>query len=29
LQPDKWKMLTKEISKALNARQEKSDSDFD
>lgn len=29
LQPDKWKMVTKEISKALSARQEKSDSDFD
>ena len=27
--PDKWKMLTKEISSALHARQEKSDTDFD
>ena len=29
IQPDKWKMLTREISKALHARQEKSESDFD
>jgi len=28
IQPDKWKMLTKEISKALHARQEKSESDL-